>query len=112
MSLRDCFVAYLEAYAAMDLQGVADMLAEDVLLRDWKISVSGKAAAVDETRKNFDSSDSIDIEILGTYESGDTVAGELKITVNETEVLHVVDILEFDAQGRIVSIRAYVGRED
>ena len=112
MSLRDCFAAYLEAYADMDLQRVAGMLAEDVALRDWKISVSGKAAAVDETRKNFDSSDSIEIEILGTYESGDTVAGELKITVDEAEVLHVVDVLEFDARGKIVSIRAYVGRED
>ena len=64
MSLKDRFVAYLEAYADKDLQKVSDMFASDIILRDWKISVSGIASAISETSKNFQSSDTIEIEIL------------------------------------------------
>lgn len=103
---------YLEKYAEKDLDGVADMFAEDIVLRDWKIRVVGKAKAVDETRKNFESADSIAIAILATYENEDTVATELRITVDATEVLHVVDVIQVNAQGKISAIRAYVGRGD
>ncbi len=112
MSFRDGFVAYLEAYAAKDLQLVSEMFADDISLRDWKISVSGKEAAIAETDKNFKSADSVEIEILQTYESKDAVAGELKITVDQSEILHVVDVVTYNPEGKIKSIRAYLGRED
>ena len=58
------------------------MLAEEVHLRDWKISVFGKAEAIRETVKNFAEAESIEIHILALYESTDTVAGELHIGVD------------------------------
>lgn len=112
MRLRDRFQSYLDAYAKKDLAAVSGMFADSIALRDWKISVAGKEAVVAETRKNFRAAESLRIEILGSYESDDTVAGELKITVDESEVLHVVDVVSFDADGKIQSIRAYLGRED
>ena len=112
MSLRDRFAAYLEAYADKDLERVSTMFADGVALRDWKISVSGKRAAVAETEKNFNAAESVRIDILNTYESDDAVAGELRITVDESEVLYVVDVVSYDADGKISSIRAYLGRED
>lgn len=111
-SLRKLFVDYLEAYAAKNLELVSAMFADDIQLRDWKISVSGKATAVAETRKNFASARSIAIEILRTCESDDTVAGELRILVDNTEVLYVVDVVSFNQEGKINAIRAYIGRED
>ena len=109
---KQAFVDYLAAYAAKDLARVAQMFAADIRLRDWKISVSGKEAAIAETDKNFRSALSIEIEVLSTYEAGDAVAGELRIVVDRSEVLHVVDVLTFDAQGKISAIRAYLGRAD
>lgn len=53
------------------------MLAEEVHLRDWNISVFGKAEAIRETVKNFAEAESIEIHILALYEGTDTVAGEL-----------------------------------
>lgn len=88
------------------------MLADNVTLRDWNISVSGKAAAVDETAKNFNSCERIDIEVLGTYESYDSVAGELRILVDEHIELYVVDVVTFDPSGMISAIRAYLGNGD
>lgn len=112
MSNAQQFFIYLNLYAAKDLANISDLFSEEITLRDWNISVSGKAAAVAETRKNFESAHSIVIEPLHLYEATGAVAGELRITVNETEILHVMDVLTFDDAGKIKSIRAYLGRAD
>ena len=96
MSNKDHFLAYLRHYSRRDLARVSNMFADDVTLRDWNISAVGKAAAVAETSRNFESCQSIETQTLGIYEGGDTVAGELRIVVD----------------GRIKSIRAYLGRGD
>lgn len=106
------FLSYLQHYAAKDLDAVAAMLAEDVTLRDWKLSVAGKAAAVAETAKNFASAQSIAIEVLGVYENQKTVSGELRIVVDGDTELYVVDVIDFNAQDQIQAIRAYLGRGD
>lgn len=112
MSNKEHLLAYLRHYSHRDLDRVSSMFAEDVTLRDWNISVVGKAAAVAETSRNFESCRSIEIEALGIYEGGDTVAGELRIVVDGVTELYVVDVISFDPDGKIKSIRAYLGRGD
>lgn len=110
MSKTDCFHAYLSAYARKDLVSIAEMFSENVELRDWKISVSGKRDALDETAKNFQNARTIEIETLAIYEGLDSVAGELRIIVDGEIELRVVDAVSFDASGRIQAIRAYLGK--
>lgn len=105
-------LSYLKKYAEKDLEGIEEMFADDIVLRDWKIRVTEKANALNETRKNFLAADSIDIHVLALYENQDTVAAELKITVDNTEELYVVDVITLNAKGKIKSIRAYLGRGD
>lgn len=112
MTHRDRFLAYLRAYEARDIDRVAELLADDVSLRDWKIAVRGKAAALAETRANFAAATSIRIEPLRLYESVAGVAGELRIVVDDHIELFVVDVVAFDGQGRISAIRAFLGRGD
>ena len=112
MSNKEHFLAYLRHYSHRDLAHVSGMFADDVTLRDWNISVVGKAAAIAETGRNFEASQSIEIQTLGIYEGGDTVAGELRIVVDGKIELHVVDVIGFDPDGKIKSIRAYLGRGD
>ena len=47
-----------------------------------------------------------------TYENKNAVAAELKIIVDKTEELYVVDVLRFNSEGQIESTRAYLGRGD
>ena len=89
-----------------------DMFENDIVLRDWKIRVVGKEKALEETKKNFEAADFIDIEVLTIFENKDTVAAELKIVVDRNEELYVVVVVSFNPQGKIVSIRAYKGRGD
>ncbi len=112
MSNKEHFLAYLRHYSHRDLDRVSAMFSDDVTLRDWNISVVGKAAAVAETSRNFESCQSIEIKALGIFEGGDTVAGELHIVVDGKIELYVVDVISFDADGKIESIRAYLGRGD
>lgn len=112
MSNKEHFLAYLRHYSHRDLERASAMFSDAVSLRDWSISVDGKAAAIAETSRNFESCQSIEIQALGIYEGGDTVAGELRIVVDGTIELHVVDVISFDSNGKIKSIRAYLGRGD
>lgn len=112
MSYQDQFVAYLTHYANKDIAKISAMLAEDVTLRDWKISVSGKASVIAETEKNFQAADTVEIEILHLYPAEQGVAGELCITVDGTDILYVVDVVIFNTDGKIKAIRAFIGRGD
>jgi len=112
VSNTERFRAYIAAYARKDLAAIDAMLAPDASLRDWNLSVQGKAATLAETAKNFAAVATIDIDILALYASEDAVAGELKIVVDRREELRVVDVITFNAQGAVVSIRAYLGRAE
>lgn len=109
---RERCLFYLKKYAEKNLASMEQLFAEDIVLRDWKIRVIGKDLALSETRKNFESADSIAIDVLHTHAEGDTVAAELKITVDGSEELYVVDVIQFNSEGRISAIRAYLGRGD
>ena len=112
MSFKEQFITYLKHYSDKNLVKIADMFADNVTLRDWTISVVGKEAALAETQKNFNAASRVDIEVLHIYETANGVAGELRIIVNETDVLYVVDVVTFNLDGKIESIRAYIGRGD
>lgn len=109
---KNLCLIYLQAYANKNLELIETMFSKDIVLRDWKIRVEGKAKAILKTKKNFDNANTIAIDVLSTYESENTVVAELKITVNSDEELYVVDILTFNSHKEIESIRAYLGRGD
>ncbi len=104
--------AYLAAYAARDLAAIEPLFADAITLRDWQIRVTGKAAALDETRKNFAAVQQLSIDVLAAYEREGGVAAELKIVVDGRDTLYVVDVFDIDADGRIAAIRAFIGRGD
>lgn len=108
----DLVKAYLAAYAARDLAAIEPMLADGVTLRDWKIRVVGKVAALAETRKNFEAVSRLQIDVLAAYECAGGAAAELRILIDDRDTLHVVDVFDVDAKGRIAAIRAYIGRGD
>ena len=112
MTHIDLFRTYLRHYADKNLDAISVMLAEEVHLRDWNISVFGKAEALRETAKNFADAESIAIHILALYENADTVAGELHIVVDGKIDLYVVDVVTFNTNGKVTAIRSYKGRGD
>jgi hypothetical protein len=50
--------------------------------------------------------------VLSVYENKNTIAAELEIIIDNTEYLYVVDVITINNEGKIDSIRAFVGRGD
>ena len=102
---------FLAAYAAKDLDTIAGLLAEDVLLRDWNLEVRGREAFLAETQRNFDSAGSLAIDVVHVHATDHSVAAEVLITVDGTIRLRVVDVFDVDADGRVTAVRSYQGLE-
>ena len=99
--------AYVSAFNGRDLERLATLFTETVSLRDWSLDVHGREAVLQANRDMFAATESIEASILKSVVEDRTVVLELVIVVNRTERLAVVDVLEFDASGRLLAIRAY-----
>lgn len=55
---------------------------------------------------------SIKIDVLSIYENESTVTAELKIVIDNKEELYVIDVITINLEGKISSIKAFVGRGD
>ena len=103
---------YLKKYEEKDIKAIEKMFSEDIVLGDWKIRVEGKEKALIETLKNFESVETIKIDVLSIYENESTVAAELKIIINNKEELYVIDVITINPEVEISSIKAFIGRGD
>lgn len=109
---KKIYLLYLKKYEEKDIKAIEEMFSDDILLRDWKIRVEGKEKALIETLKNIESVESIKIDVLSIYENESTVAAELKIIINNKEELYVIDVITINSEGKISSIKAFIGRGD
>jgi len=112
LSNREFCLLVLKKYEQKDIESFNELFADDVIIRDWKIRVEGKALALNEFRKNFDAVKNLNIDVLAMYENSNTVAAELKITLDAKEVLYIVDVITLTKDQKIASIRSYIGRGD
>ena len=99
----------LAAYQRKDIEYFSKNFSEDVVLRDWNLQVTGRDAAIKEFSKNFRDANSLEIKILQLLQSDDSVAAQIEILVNQTELLRVVDVITFTEDQSIRSIIAYKG---
>ena len=109
MTPLEALATFLKAYEAKDIGTIASMLAENVRLQDWNLTAQGKDAVLAETRKNFLDAEQLQLEVRQFYEGKSCAAAQLKIVVNRTIELEVVDAIELNADGKVCSIRAYKG---
>jgi hypothetical protein len=109
MDLKEPARRYFEAFSKKDIDAVAKMFDEKVILKDWEISATGKTDVVAANKKIFDSVDTISVVPIHIYQENRHIVAELDILVNDTERLSVVDVITFTHDRFIGSIRAYKG---
>ena len=109
VSPADILACFLRAYEARDIDAIAPMLADEVRLQDWNLVAEGRDAVLAETMRNFRDATQLEIEVRQLYEAESCAAARLRIVVNGSIELEVVDTIEVDGDGRIRSIRAYKG---
>ena len=100
---------YFQTFSEKDSEGLRTMFSDDVILRDWDILANGIDEVVHANQDIFDSVDTIIATPLHIYIDGNVVIAELEIVVNDEETLWVTDIIEYDDNEKIKSVRAYKG---
>lgn len=115
-SAEEAAKTYFKVWNAHDVTGLKSLFASSVTLRDWDIQASGADKVAAANGNIFSAVPKIAIEVLNVYSSsladGRQVACcEILVKLNNDakEVLKVVDVIEFDTQGKILAVRAYKG---
>ena len=100
---------YFLAFSNKNLVKIQSMFSKNIILRDWDISVQGFDQVSAANQKIFDSVRTIVVSPINIFVDENTAIGELKITINDLEVINVVDLIEFNQDLKIVAIKAYKG---
>ena len=112
---------YFTLFSAKDLEGLDEMFDSKATLRDWDIEAFGKSNIFIAMKDVFDSVESIEVNPIemGCWanmelrnEEGDEpirIVAELEITIDKTEKISVVDIIEFTNDYKIRGIKAFKG---
>ena len=114
MDLKAKAEQYFKTFSSKDLNGLASMFTDDIRLRDWTGDATGKEKVLTANQDIFDAVDTIQVKPLTLYQAeasleDNTVIAEIEIEVNGDEKLMVVDVIDYDDNGLITSIRAYKG---
>ena len=107
-TLKDQAIQYFEMFSNKDLTGLSEIFTDDVALRDWERSASGKVDMLAANKDIFDAVDTIAVTPIALYEENSTVVAEIEILVNNEIKLLVVDVIIFEGD-KISSVRAYKG---
>ena len=85
------------------------MFDDNVTLRDWDIDKQGIENVLKANLNIFQNVKTIKAIPQNIVSENNFVFAELKIIVNGDEELNVVDIIEFNQKGKIISIKAFKG---
>jgi hypothetical protein len=111
--LKKNALRYFDTWNLHDASRLKGLFAAEATLRDWDVEVAGRDAVVAANAKIFAAVPGIKIEVLTTHVAIHTLTTVCEILVrtnNEKgEVLKVVDVISFDEESKIVSVRAYKG---
>jgi ketosteroid isomerase-like protein len=116
--MKDKVLAYFEAFSNKNLESLSNMYAEDVSLVDWDVTLYGKDDVLRSNKELFDKMSVIEIKSYEPliYASNNALACEIEIKLvdkgGSITFLGVVDVVEFNEEGKILQIRAYLGNEE
>ena len=109
MNLKEITLNYFTTFSNKDIDGLRCLFSDDIYLRDWTVQRIGVDNVIGANKEIFDSVDTITIIPIQICETEKLTMSEIVININNTETLNVVDIIEFDEEGKICAVRAYKG---
>jgi hypothetical protein len=109
---------YFNAFSKKNIEALASLVSDDVLLQDWEIEADGKEAFINANKKIFDSCNEITItrntifygDILDATDGIDrsyfTFFCPISITI-DGNIIQVLDLISFNKDGEICAVLAY-----
>ena len=108
-NIKDSAQSYFTIFSEKNINGLREMFDDNVTLRDWDIDKQGIENVLKANLNIFQNVKTIKAIPQNIVSENNFVFAELKIIVNGDEELKVVDIIEFNKQGKIISIKAFKG---
>jgi len=115
---------YFQAFADKNIEILTEMFTDDIILIDWNNTFTGKDQVVNEVQGIFTNFKTIKLEVTDIFSSlniinadrgettvsipkDDSFACEIVIVFDDLEPLYIMDLIEFDDEGRIKKLTAY-----
>ena len=98
---------YFELFGKKDIEQIAEMFSEEIILNDPNGSSNGINEVLNTTQNIFNSAKNIHIKIKELYAEDRTVVAEIEIFIDANDLIKIVDILKFDELNKIKSSKAY-----
>ena len=115
---------YFQAFADKNIEVLTEMFTDDIILIDWNNTFTGKDQVVNEVQGIFANFKIIKLEVTEIFSSlniinadrgettvsipkDDSFACEIVIVFDDLEPLYIMDLIEFDDEGRIKKLTAY-----
>ena len=108
-NIKDIALLYLKTFSEKNIDGLREMFDENVTLRDWDIDKKGIESVLKANLNIFQNVKTINAIPQNIISENNFVFAELKIVVNDHDELKVVDLIEFNKKGKIISIKAFKG---
>ena len=108
-NIKDSAQSYFTIFSEKNINGLREMFDDNVTLRDWEIDKQGIENVLKANLNIFQNVKTIKAIPQNIVSENNFVFAELKIIVNGDEELKVVDIIEFNKKGKIISIKAFKG---
>ena len=108
-NIKDAALSYFKTFSEKNINGLSEMFDDNVTLRDWNKNYQGIKSVLEENLNIFQNVKTINAIPLNIISENNFVVAELKIIINGDEELKVVDMIEFNKKGKIISIKAFKG---
>ena len=108
-NIKDTALSYFKTFSEKNLDGLREMFDDNVTLRDWDIDKQGIESVLKANLNIFQNVKTIKAIPQNIISENNFVFAELKIVVNDDDELKVVDLIEFNKKGKIISIKAFKG---
>ena len=107
MDLKKITLNYFKEFSEKNISSLEKYFAKDIVLKDWEIAEFGIDSVIKANNNIFNNVDNIFVEPLNLYREDNTVISELKIVINNSEILNVLELIEFNEDKKIKRIFAY-----
>ena len=108
-NIKNIALSYFKNFSKKKINLLREMFDDSVTLRDWDINEKGIENVIKANLNIFQNVKTIKAIPQNIVSENNFVFAELKIIVNGDEELKVVDIIEFNKKGKIISIKAFKG---
>ena len=108
-NIKDTALSYFKTFSEKNIDGLREMFDDNVTLRDWDIDKEGIENVLEANLNIFQNVKTINAIPQNIISENNFVFAELKIVVNDDDELKVVDLIEFNKKGKIISIKAFKG---